>query len=1701
MKFSESKRCVLVVLMGLILFGVHGRATPASPPSDNKVIIYPVATETIDQLTQQGITRVRDYGSYWLVQATDAQTAELTRLYGARAVKANDLNRIRLKSLSFDTTEGDPVVPAKLRQEEPTGQRLRLIQFCGPVRPQWLRQVQSAGNVDVVAYVPNNAYLIRLDQPAEDKLRAMEGPGSPIQWVGPYHPYYKIERDLLNRDAGNEKTLVDVRIMTVGSSEVERQLQEFGLIQQLYGLSHEKIHEMTIPLSAVSQIAKLTDVVWIEKIRPKHVHDENQVLIAASQTNGLPEHVPTLTSTIPDYLDFVTNTIGGGLASITNQYAYPIVDVCDTGFDQGGYGNIDIFSLDSVFYEFGRGPVVYGVSGASSGTGTIVVENGNALAPVVVSLGVDEPAPIRVAYTIPSGDYENPVTYSVSSEFLINNSGELGCGKLNKYWNGAEDFANRSIGHGTLVASMVIGYDTSPNSYYLPSSNGCVEVLSEPWVWTFQMPNPPPDVNTLVTSNNVCNFTYIGTPTESPVLPKPNTCTNVTVTYEGQSRVLVTNYYPTPVLIPSRVCQVHRDQPADCTADGTFQLGLGVSPFGRIGSTRVFAQAATFDSTAGFMYGPSDFCLTPLSPLPSAISDVLASVYGWGGRIENCSWSDLLDVLGDNGGVYSVESEAYDFGVRDALPQGTTNNVAVTFPLNQELITVFSSGGSGANGTAGGFGDIRTTPPATAKNVITVGASENARYDGSGCAVSQYDQNDSFAMFSLSAFGPTLDHRFKPEIVAPGGSVYGAIKSWMLTTNSSSDVVPGLALDICISPATGITNYYVNPQFYCDSAPSYAPPVVSGSIQLLWWYFQNRLTNELGQALYQPSPAMAKAYLCNSARYLPITDPSSGAMDTLPSDAQGMGELDLLRMFDGVPRAIRDESSPRAIDVALITTNPAPQQTYFSQSGQTYELSGQIASNGLPFRVTLAWTDAPGAVLAAQELVNNLGLEVILGGVTYYGNVFAQNVSVPGGTFDTINNMQSVFLNPTSWPNGIPAVTKGAPWKVIVRASNIAGNGVPNVGEPTPGGGSNTLNQDFALVVYNAATNTLSDIPNLATNNACQTAINISQFPYSFTNTLSASVYSKVFPSPSAGTGGSEEFFRIPLPTPGATFTVSTVGSSFANILSVWEVQVVPQTVYVRGECGALTELVSTNLSQVSFTADGTNDYFIVVEPAGGGSGGTMVLNVGASGVPITITPSSLSFGNQVAGTISAPQTATYLNGTPVSVNVQGVSITGSNAADFTIVSDGCPGSLLNPGGNCVVSVAFAPAITDIGLLQANLVFTDDQTASPRSIPMTGTATAPAPLVCLSTGTSINFSNQLIGTTSTAQSVTITNCGSIPLTVSNVTFSGTASNDFSVSQTCTNAPIAAGDTCTLQVTFTPSRSGTRQATLVISHSAAGSPATVSVHGVGVAAAPSICLSSSSIDFGSLVVTSTSTVQSLTITNCGTAPLAISNITLTAGNTGDFIIVSDPCTRGSISTGSACVVGLEFAPSDGGARSATLSITSSNNVPTPQLVTLSGTGALSQPDAAIGKTTKLKKMVGFNVITNVASAAEGIIQNVHRGAKKGVSFYVAVKNKGTGSDQFIVQGDGSGGGFTVSYFLGAKPSESVDVTAAVEAGTFMTDTMAAGAVTGDATMIRVVVTVPDKTLVLKNTTQTFTLTFTSASDPTKQDTVSAAVVAK
>ena len=200
-----------------------------------------------------------------------------------------------------------------------------------------------------------------------------------------------------------------------------------------------------------------------------------------------------------------------------------------------------------------------------------------------------------------------------------------------------------------------------------------------------------------------------------------------------------------------------------------------------------------------------------------------------------------------------------------------------------------------------------------------------------------------------------------------------------------------------------------------------ATPSVAGAASLLYNYYTRVLVP--GQIA---SPAMLKALLINSARYMSGTF----ANDDLPSNNQGYGEVNMGTLFTGTSRLLTDQSQ-------LLTA-----------TGQTFTQSGVVSDSTKPFRITLAYTDAPGATTGAAY-VNNLDLEVTVGAQTYKGNVFVKGASVPGGVADAKNNVESVFL---------PAGVTG-PFTVTVKALTLAAKGVPS--------GLGTVNQDFALVVTN----------------------------------------------------------------------------------------------------------------------------------------------------------------------------------------------------------------------------------------------------------------------------------------------------------------------------------------------------------------------------------------------------------------------------------------------------------------------------------------------------------------------------------------------------------------------------------------------------------------------------------------------------------
>src|SRR5206468_65226 len=130
--------------------------------------------------------------------------------------------------------------------------------------------------------------------------------------------------------------------------------------------------------------------------------------------------------------------------------------------------------------------------------------------------------------------------------------------------------------------------------------------------------------------------------------------------------------------------------------------------------------------------------------------------------------------------------------------------------------------------------------------------------------------------------------------------------------------------------------------------------------------------------------------------------------------------------------------------------------------------------------------------------------------------------------------------------------------------------------------------------------------------------------------------------------------------------------------------------------------------------------------------------------------------------------------------------------------------------------------------------------------------------------------------------VTLSSNGTAPLHITGVSVSG----DFAETNDCGKG-VAAGSTCALNVTFTPTASGTRTGTLTINDNAGGSPQTVSLVGTATSSGgPVVSLSPSSLSFGNQPVGATSTPQNVTLTNTGTciAPMATQNPTsLSFGN--------------------------------------------------------------------------------------------------------------------------------------------------------------------------------------------------------------------------
>jgi hypothetical protein len=227
--------------------------------------------------------------------------------------------------------------------------------------------------------------------------------------------------------------------------------------------------------------------------------------------------------------------------------------------------------------------------------------------------------------------------------------------------------------------------------------------------------------------------------------------------------------------------------------------------------------------------------------------------------------------------------------------------------------------------------------------------------------------------------------------------------------------------------------------------------------------------------------------------------------------------------------------------------------------------------------------------------------------------------------------------------------------------------------------------------------------------------------------------------------------------------------------------------------------------------------------------------SVGLSGTGVapalTTAPTTLSFTSTLNQT-SPAQVVTVTNSGTAPLTITGLNLGGTNLGQFAQNNNCTIGTAMAVGASCTINVTFRPTsttpLTKNQILNINVA----APAVSQSIPLTGAVIVPTYSVSPST---VPFPNQAINTTSSAQVVTLSNTGSVALTITNIAIGGANANRFAQTNTCAANPfrpypatLASGASCAISVTFRPTTATTSTASLNISVGGGASPAQTQV---------------------------------------------------------------------------------------------------------------------------------------------------------------------------------------------------------------------------------------------------------------------------------
>lgn len=512
----------------------------------------------------------------------------------------------------------------------------------------------------------------------------------------------------------------------------------------------------------------------------------------------------------------------------------------------------------------------------------------------------------------------------------------------------------------------------------------------------------------------------------------------------------------------------------------------------------------------------------------------------------------------------------------------------------------------------------------------------------------------------------------------------------------------------------------------------------------------------------------------------------------------------------------------------------------------------------------------------------------------------------------------------------------------------------------------------------------------------------------------------------------------------GSPVTISPGSLNFGSVQV--GVQSPPQTVTVTNN-----QTVDLNVSGVSATGDYTQTNTCAQPVAPGGNctvsvyftpattgtlTGTLTITDDASNSPqtvsltgsgaassISLSPTSLAFGNQALNTASTSQNITVTNNGVTNLTVSTVTASGGYSDTTT-----CTGLTLTPGQTCTITVTFSPTVA--GSMPGAITVSDTAAGSPHVATLSGSG-----LLGVTFSANLTFGATNVGSTSNSQTMTLTNNQS---TTFNFTY--TVSGDFTAvgngASPC-NGTLAAKAKCTFGVTFSPTINGAIKGALAVSPTGGSTIISGGLTGTGQngGTAP-LTFSPTSLSFGNVGLGTVSTSKTVSIKNNGSTSISITSVT----GEGFFTVTpsgTTPC-GGTLNSGKSCTVTATFDPLVTGSILGAITVIDTASVST-QTVNMQGTGVLDVTlspatinfgSVAVGSTSSVQVVT---VVNNLATAvtinsvvASGDFISTPGGAPQ-CSASVPANSTCTLGVEFAPSVTGSiSGALTFSYGAGSSP---------------------------------------------------------------------------